>query len=39
VVHDPPEADGVGRVWDITAVFSPERERWEVEYLVEESSA
>jgi hypothetical protein len=38
-VHDPPEADGVGRVWDITAVFSPERERWEVEYLVEESSA
>jgi hypothetical protein len=38
-VHDPPEVDGVGRVWDITAVFSPERERWEVEYLVEESSA
>lgn len=34
-VHDPPEADGQARLWEVTATFTPEAETWETDLLPE----
>jgi hypothetical protein len=32
-IHDPPEVDDGGRLWDVTAVFSADKAEWNVKFL------
>jgi hypothetical protein len=32
-IHDPPEVDDGGRLWDVTAVFSADKTEWNVKFL------
>ena len=35
MVHDPPEADGLARLWEVTVALSPERVEWDLDLIVD----